>query len=1809
MALLGLLLVPGATAAAPRLEYSPARFDVETPAGGRTGSLLSLRNTGDAVLELTLSVRDGRLSATRAPGTAAGVAAPRVPGDPGPAVPASFPERNAAPWAAGPGPLAPLPVPDAPRATRAALRVLVLHCGGEVSALRAQLAAFPEFQAVDVRDLSTGPVPPAALLGYEAVLVAINTSVYDPDLLGDALADYRDAGGGIVLTLASFVSGYEVRGRLLLESYSPFLLASGPGAAAELGAHEPGDPVMSAVSTLHGELIADPPVAPGARRVASWSDGRPLVATRPGIAGLNLFTALPGYASGDVALLLRNALLWSAGRSPWLRPPVHRVSLPPGGESVLELVFDAEGLAAGTYGSELVLAHNDPGQAEVRIPAGLVVRGAPRMRLSGGDGIVESTRIFGLQGEETSHRLVVGTPAPDTLLFDLRVEGDYGDGGEFASAAVEGVTVAFAGQVGVDCQPALRTVTLLPQLVHRLLDDGVVDATVRNTDLVDPLCQTNRHTVRLRFERPPDPIETGSVFVGAASEGSLHVRNTGTDLLRLHSVRASDPAFVPDRDSLTVAPGATGTVRIRFTPGAVGEATATLALSGNDPLAPEVALGLHGRGLAPPDADVQPGEVGADLGVGGIATRVVELRNLGESPLAFRLRARSHLRAGGVPPGAPGGTRRPGRAAPPFEPFPDPPAPVDVASRAGEEPPLPGDGAHAEGGPEPRSGEPGALAPRTTAPMGMPGANVLLVQDAAPWATLSIETVLSGEGVAFDRIGTAGLDTLDLGRYAAVILAADQPTPSYLRLRDLAERLEDYVGAGGVLEVHAAGWGYSGGDASQLVLPGGVGVRRQTSDFDHVSLPDHPLAGGLPATISGTSPSHAWFSGLPGSADVVVRDDFGFPVLAAYALGRGMVVASGMTQEFAFAHGQAAGPVLENLVRYSLAATPQWLAFSPPSGVIPPGGTFPVTLTFDATDLDGGTYGGEVLVSSDDPDEPVLGVQASLRVTGAPDLDVLGRTVVVESRAHYIVSGALTTHRLAMDRPPGTPVAIELEISGDFNNSGEDATLAVEGLTLGVLGPLPGDCPIGRRVFVLPPFLADHLLADGVLDVQVQNSVLVDPSCAPNHHRVRAAHAESPFPLRFADTFAGACDQRGFLVRNRGTEPLVVGEVSAAPAAFRASPTSFTVAPRHEQVVAVEFCPGSPGFAQGLLTVASDDPDTPSASLVLSGTARAAPVLVLAEQAISADLLAGERTIRTIELRNAGGSPLELRLLARAGLRLPAAPAAAAPAAVARTAAGAGPDAGGGSGPPAFARATPAEPLPPRAPQAAARVLIVEDFAPWGRLLNEALLDSMGIAWDRASAEAVAATDLSRYSVVLLAGDQNTNFYALLSGQAARLEAYVEQGGTLQAHLSGWGSNLGDASILSLPGGVGVRLRLADRNRALAPGHPLLAGVPDLFTGTFASHGFLVGLPAGTLELASDPEGGVTLAEYGFGQGRVIVGTQPFEYGLAADQPAGTILRNLIPYALAGAGGWLSLSERRATVAPGDSLRLETALETSLLGPGAYAGEVQVTSNDPKGPFRSIPVELRVANVPAALRLERRGLDGGHALAASLTLPGGLDPAGVRLATVRLNGVPADTARAHTDRGGGDDDATAGGVALRGEEADQPRGGRPRRLRLRFDREAVLGTLGAGPEAVLLLTGALAGADRFLARDTVALAFRERGPDDDGGDDWVAGGAAGRAAGPAPPATASLRLGPNPLVAGPLLVELAMPRAGPARVEVFSLDGRLVRPLASGAREAGVHRLEWDGRDAAGRASPAGVYLVRVRAPGLAAVRRVIRLK
>jgi hypothetical protein len=63
--------------------------------------------------------------------------------------------------------------------------------------------------------------------------------------------------------------------------------------------------------------------------------------------------------------------------------------------------------------------------------------------------------------------------------------------------------------------------------------------------------------------------------------------------------------------------------------------------------------------------------------------------------------------------------------------------------------------------------------------------------------------------------------------------------------------------------------------------------------------------------------------------------------------------------------------------------------------------------------------------------------------------------------------------------------------------------------------------------------------------------------------------------------------------------------------------------------------------------------------------------------------------------------------------------------------------------------------------------------------------------------------------------------------------------------------------------------------------------------------------------------------------------------------------------------------------------------------------------------------------------------------------------------------------------------------------------------------------------------------------------------------------------------------------------------AGPARLDVLDVSGRLVRRLVNGPVAAGRHEADWEGRAPTGRTLASGIYVVRLQAGDLAASRRI----
>ena len=119
---------------------------------------------------------------------------------------------------------------------------------------------------------------------YDAVLVYSNAAFNDPTGLGNALADYLDAGGGIVIAAFSFTtidSNMRLAGRIIEDDgYSPFLPADeaspAPGTCdwpPPYPCHPVFDAVNDAPAYWHFVTFGNPPLAPSGTLLAVTTAG------------------------------------------------------------------------------------------------------------------------------------------------------------------------------------------------------------------------------------------------------------------------------------------------------------------------------------------------------------------------------------------------------------------------------------------------------------------------------------------------------------------------------------------------------------------------------------------------------------------------------------------------------------------------------------------------------------------------------------------------------------------------------------------------------------------------------------------------------------------------------------------------------------------------------------------------------------------------------------------------------------------------------------------------------------------------------------------------------------------------------------------------------------------------------------------------------------------------------------------------------------------------------------------------------------------------------------------------------------------------------------------------------------------------------------------------------------------------------------------------------------------------------------------------------------------------------------------------
>jgi hypothetical protein len=417
----------------------------------------------------------------------------------------------------------------------------------------------------------------------------------------------------------------------------------------------------------------------------------------------------------------------------------------------------------------------------------------------------------------------------------------------------------------------------------------------------------------------------------------------------------------------------------------------------------------------------------------------------------------------------------------------------------------------------------------------------------------------------------------------------------------------------------------------------------------------HPLlgsGGGFPwYSLGSYDPSHPIMTGVNyvvALAAARAEPTPGSEVIASWNSGTPFVATKGpgvVTVNAYVGSGLLEGDIpllLHNAVIWS-SHRPVWLSVEPPSGTLRPGQSVDVTVRFDAKGLRNRDYEAQLVIGSNDPDEPQVVVPVSLGVTATPDLWVSAETVDMQTVGLLGVGWpGTTTHTFTLIRPAVRNGSVEVTVRGGFSVA-SSAEVRSEGMGLGEVDLLRY-CEPTADAFDLGTADMASLAADSRVVVTV-SSTSGSIACGSTRHYVRLLYKASIDPLEFGPVIIGASRSLDLTVRNGGTDTLIVDRIATSHPDIAVDRESLSLEPAESETIEVTFNPTSPGALEASLTLWSNDPDEAEKTVPLTGEALLPPRIRLPAASLDfGSLDVGASLSRALVVANDGPGALTVTL-------------------------------------------------------------------------------------------------------------------------------------------------------------------------------------------------------------------------------------------------------------------------------------------------------------------------------------------------------------------------------------------------------------------------------------------------------------------------------------------------------------------------------------------------------------------------------------
>ncbi len=180
------------------------------------------------------------------------------------------------------------------------------------------LDRYPDLGPVHYFDARTGTPSLDLMHDYDVVMTWTNYTYSDAVAMGNALADYVDGGGKVLLNMFSMgTHTWRLQGRFMDEQYSPINGGHIDYSDADLGSYDPTHPLMQGVREGSDYYrLQETFLTPGSRWVARWSDGELLAAVKEcgRVAAITSYPGINEDWEGDMMTLIHNAVQWLTGK-------------------------------------------------------------------------------------------------------------------------------------------------------------------------------------------------------------------------------------------------------------------------------------------------------------------------------------------------------------------------------------------------------------------------------------------------------------------------------------------------------------------------------------------------------------------------------------------------------------------------------------------------------------------------------------------------------------------------------------------------------------------------------------------------------------------------------------------------------------------------------------------------------------------------------------------------------------------------------------------------------------------------------------------------------------------------------------------------------------------------------------------------------------------------------------------------------------------------------------------------------------------------------------------------------------------------------------------------------------------------------------------------------------------------------------------------------------------------------------------------------------------------------------------------------